>query len=88
MLVGNVDEMNDYMNRIALETFSYFDTGEEPSSNAPEHFYHGFVLGLMVDKADAYMVKSNRESGYGCYDVVMEPRNLETERNPRRLRWF
>ena len=68
--------MNRYMNRVALNTFSYFDAGNKPSKQRePERFYHGFVLGLIVDKAGDYMVKSNRESGYGRYDVVMEPKN-------------
>ena len=76
MLRGNIREMNAYMNEIALNTFSYFDVGRRPSdSKHPERFYHGFVLGLMVDRASDYMVKSNRESGYGRYDVVMEPKD-------------
>ncbi len=79
MLTGNVDDMNEYMNRIALRTFSSFDSGTKPSDDAPERFYHGFVLGLMVEKAEDYILKSNRESGYGRYDVVMEPRDI---RNP------
>ena len=76
MFKGNVKEMNLYMNRVAIETFSYFDTGKKPSGySEPERFYHGFVLGLLVDKAGDYMLKSNRESGLGRYDVVLEPKN-------------
>ncbi len=68
--------MNIYMNKVALNTFSYFDAGKKPSEeNEPEKFYHGFVLGLLVDNAKNYIVKSNRESGYGRYDVVLEPKN-------------
>ena len=68
--------MNRYMNRVALATFSSFDTGNKPSEYAePERFYHGFVLGLMVDLADRYSVTSNRESGFGRYDVMLEPLN-------------
>jgi len=64
------------MNRVALSTFSYFDTGNRPSEDTePERFYHGFVLGLMVDLADQYIITSNRESGFGRYDVMMEPRD-------------
>ena len=74
---GDVDEMNNYMNDIALNTFSSFDTGNKPSRNAPERFYHGFVLGLIADKHGSHMVKSNRESGYGRYDVVMEPKDAD-----------
>ena len=68
--------MNQYMNKVALNTFSYFDAGKKPSEEEePEKFYHGFVLGLLVDNAKNYVVKSNRESGYGRYDVVLEPKN-------------
>lgn len=54
--------------------FSYFDTGRNSSTEKPEHFYHGFVLGLMVELADQYSITSNRESGFGRYDVMLEPR--------------
>ena len=80
LLLGNVKAMNTYMNRVALSTFSYFDTGNHPSEyTEPERFYHGFVLGLMVDLADRYVVSSNRESGFGRYDVVLEPKNEEDD---------
>ena len=70
--------MNAYMNDIALATFSFFDTGNGIGSpSKPERFYHGFVLGLMVDLADRYEITSNRESGYGRYDVMLKPRNKE-----------
>lgn len=65
--------MNAYMNRVALATFSYFDTGKRPSGAEPERFYHGFVLGLLVELSDRYIVTSNRESGFGRYDVMLEP---------------
>ena len=74
MLLGNVKAMNTYMNRVALQTFSYFDTGKHPSYDEPERFYHGFVLGLIVDLAGEYVITSNRESGFGRYDVVIEPK--------------
>ncbi len=74
-LLGDLDAMNDYMNEVALATFSYFDTGKEFSKEEPERFYHGFVLGLMVDLNDRYVLTSNRESGFGRYDVMLEPRN-------------
>ncbi len=68
--------MNAYMNRVALATFSYFDSGRNPSMETqPERFYHGFVLGLSVELADRYIITSNRESGFGRYDVMMEPKN-------------
>ena len=73
LLEGDKKLMNIYMNKTALATFSYFDTGKNPSESEPERFYHGFVLGLMVELADRYRVTSNRESGYGRYDVMLEP---------------
>ena len=78
MFRGDLRGMNQYMNRVALNTFSYFDAGKKPSEESePEKFYHGFVLGLLVDSAKNYILKSNRESGYGRYDVVMEPKDKE-----------
>ena len=66
------------MNRIALTIFSCFDTGKNPSKTAdPERFYHGFVLGLLVELESRYILTSNRESGFGRYDVILEPRNLK-----------
>ena len=76
LLAGDVKAMNRYMNQVALETFSSFDSGKKPSPEAaPERFYHGFVLGLMVELADKYRITSNRESGFGRYDVMAEPLN-------------
>ena len=73
LLLGDVEAMNTYMNRVTREMFSYFDTGKG-SYSEPERFYHGFVLGLMVELSDRYTVTSNRESGFGRYDVMLEPR--------------
>jgi len=68
--------MNLYMNEVAFRTFSFFDSGNAPSRSEPERFYHGFVLGLMVDLTGRYLVTSNRESGFGRYDVMLEPKSL------------
>lgn len=75
LLKGNLKDMNAYMNDVALKTFSYFDTGKKASDAEPERFYHGFVLGLIVDLSEAYTVTSNRESGRGRYDVLIEPKD-------------
>ena len=76
LLQDDVKSMNAYMNRVALATFSYFDSGRNPSMETqPERFYHGFVLGMAVELADRYTITSNRESGFGRYDVMMEPKN-------------
>ncbi len=76
LLAGDKRAMNQYMNKVALTTFSCFDTGTHPSEETePERFYHGFVLGLIVDLTGRYSVLSNRESGLGRYDVMLEPQN-------------
>ena len=68
------------MNRVALNTFSFFDSGKAPSAETePERFYHGFVLGLMVDLKERYVITSNRESGFGRYDLMLEPRRREDD---------
>lgn len=74
LLLDDKKAMNVYMNRVALNTFSYFDTGNRPSGEEPERFYHGFVLGLIVELQNRYMITSNRESGFGRYDVMLEPK--------------
>ncbi len=73
LLVNDVKWMNTYMNNISLSIFSYFDTGINPSRQEPERFYHGFVLGLIAELNDRYIITSNRESGFGRYDVMLEP---------------
>lgn len=73
LLADDLKAMNTYINRIALATFSFFDTGKNPSGEEPERFYHGFVLGLLVDLRGRYTLTSNRESGFGRYDVLLEP---------------
>ena len=82
LLKGSLKEMNVYMNDVALATFSNFDTGNHPSERTqPERFFHGFVLGLLVALRDIYEVKSNRESGYGRYDVMLIPKNNDKKYN-------
>ena len=77
LLNDDTEAMNAYMNRVSQRIFSTFDVGKKPSEQSePERFYHGFVLGLMVELIDQYEVKSNRESGFGRYDVVLKPRDI------------
>lgn len=83
LLRGDTEEMNEYMNRVALKTFSSFDVGNHPSEAEPERFYHGFVLGLMVELEGRYMIRSNRESGFGRYDVMLEASVEELQKNGR-----
>ena len=83
LINGDVESMNEYMNDVALQTFSSFDSGKKESAKkAPENFYHGFVLGLMVDQIENYLIISNRESGYGRYDIMLEPIDKSNEKLP------
>ena len=77
LLSDDVKAMNTFMNRVTLEVFSYFDTGKGAAGEEPERFYHGFVLGLMVELEGRYVITSNRESGFGRYDVMLEPKTWE-----------
>ena len=83
LINGDIESMNDYMNDVALKTFSSFDSGKHTSEKkAPENFFHGFVLGLMVDQTENYIITSNRESGYGRYDIMLEPIDKTNEKYP------
>ena len=77
MFRGDELEMHLFMEEVTRNTFSSFDSGKSPYWKQPERFYHGFVLGLLVNDTRKYMVKSNRESGFGRYDVVMEPKDAK-----------
>ena len=79
LLDNDLKSMNVYMNKVAEEMFSYFDTCSGSSGEESERFYHGFVLGLMVELSDRYVITSNRESGYGRYDVILEPKAVPRE---------
>ena len=76
LLSHDLESMNEYMNDIFSALFSSFDTGKSPSGKAqPERFYHGFVLGLMVELQKRYRISSNKESGLGRYDIMVEPKD-------------
>ena len=78
LIAGDLEAMNYYMNKVALATFSYFDVGSQHGSDPePESFYHGFVLGLIAERSGIYMIRSNRESGFGRYDIMMIPQERE-----------
>lgn len=77
LLSNDLKLMNIYINKVTLNIISYFDTGNRPSGSEPERFYHGLVLGLLVDLHDRYVLTSNRESGYGRYDIMLEPKREE-----------
>ena len=65
----NISEFEKKFRVLVREMFSYMDVGE----NTAENFYHAFVLGMLVGLRDTYYVNSNRESGFGRYDIMLEP---------------
>ena len=74
MLQGDEESMEEWLHDIMLTSMSSFDGGNNRSVKLPENFYHGLVLGLLAENSRDYVITSNRESGYGRYDVVMEPK--------------
>ena len=81
MLQDDLDAMNEYMESVTLQIFSSFDTSKKVGKSEPGRFYHGFVLGLMVDMSEKYIVKSNRESGFGRYDIIIYPKDRNKDKN-------
>ena len=67
----NLTEFEKKFKVLVKEMFSYMDVGE----NTAENFYHAFVLGMLVGLKDSYYVNSNRESGFGRYDIMLEPKD-------------
>ena len=80
LLLDDVDAMNEFMNKIALQSFSSFDVAKSASdADEPERFYHGFVLGMMVDMDGRFVITSNKESGFGRYDIMLKPTDREKD---------
>lgn len=73
LLAHRIEELEDILLDISYTSMSYFDVGRRPSERAPENFYHGLVLGLIVSLRNRYRIVSNRESGRGRYDIAMYP---------------
>ena len=72
LLEGNIDDMMDTLTEICESMISSFDGS---GKSAPENFYHGLVLGLLVELRESYEIRSNRESGLGRYDVMLRPKD-------------
>ncbi len=67
----NLVEFEKKFKELVIQMFSYMDVGEKTAEN----FYHAFVLGMLVGLKDTYYVNSNRESGLGRYDIMLEPKD-------------
>ncbi len=66
---GNINNLQEKLSEIALRIFSFHDLREDYQ----ESFYHGFLLGISIGAQDRFIIKSNRESGYGRYDIAWYP---------------
>lgn len=75
LTAGNIESFIDYFTSIVGSSFSYFDLSEKQA----ESFYHAFVLGLFVSLADTYHLRSNRESGFGRYDLMLSPKKPDEQ---------
>ncbi|MBH1989321.1 MAG: AAA family ATPase [Myxococcaceae bacterium] len=76
LILGHVLELQSKLQRLILETMSFHDVTERKQ----ESFYHGFLLGMTLGLRDRYVIKSNRESGYGRYDLALYPK--DTQKDP------
>jgi hypothetical protein len=72
LIHGSVETFDEIFQKFVMNSMSYFD----PIGNEPEKVYHAFVLGLLLQLSDTYSVKSNRESGYGRYDIMLIPKKI------------
>ncbi len=68
---GRVKDFEWELADFVLQVFSYHDTGKRYAEN----FYHAFFLGLLAGLEYRYRLTSNRESGYGRYDICLTPKN-------------
>ena len=71
LITLNLEEFKEKFQILTMQMFSYMDVGESTAEN----FYHAFVLGMLVSLKDSYYVNSNRESGIGRYDIMLEPKD-------------
>ena len=73
LLNNNMYDFKDTFKMIVEESFSYYDINIKHGEN----FYHAFVMGLLYSGSNNFIIKSNRESGYGRYDLILKPKNKD-----------
>ena len=71
LITKDIETFDEIFTEFIMRNMSYFDV----SGKEPEKVYHAFVLGMIVSLNNEYEVKSNKESGYGRYDVMLIPRD-------------
>ena len=75
LINNNLTEFETGFKQILGDTLSYFDTATNKQN---EQFFHVYTLGLLAVLSDDYIISSNRESGEGRYDIVLIPRNVDS----------
>ncbi len=68
LYLGNSEKLKQALQKYLIRCISCFD-------GAAEGFYHGMMLGLVACFSSRYFIRSNRESGTGRYDLVLEPKS-------------
>jgi hypothetical protein len=68
LLAGHIDVFEEIFSDYVMKAMSFFDAAGEA-----EKVYHAFVMGLLLWLSPDYQIKSNRESGYGRYDIMIIP---------------
>ncbi len=72
LITGEIEIFSGIFEEFVRNNLSYFDV----SGTEPERVYHAFVLGMLISLSEKYEVKSNKESGYGRYDVMLIPKDI------------
>ncbi|KXS49091.1 MAG: Protein of unknown function (DUF1703)/Predicted AAA-ATPase [Halanaerobium sp. T82-1] len=70
LITADFDVFEALLSEFVLNSFSFFDTAVDQA----EQVYHSFILGLLLNLENRYYLKSNRESGYGRYDIMLIPK--------------
>lgn len=75
LLEGDIDGVQSVLSRIVKEAFSF----QDGTKKQHESFYHGILLGITLSLKKRYNVKSNRESGYGLFDIALFPKDPQKD---------
>ncbi|MEA3451390.1 MAG: AAA family ATPase, partial [Bacteroidota bacterium] len=68
LISNQIEKFEAGFKEIIGDTFSYYDTAKNH-----EYVYHSYILGLLAIIGDDYIIKSNKESGDGRYDIMLIP---------------
>lgn len=72
LVTGKIEKFKIDLEKVVYQIMSYHDLAKEP-----EAFYHGLLLGFTVSLYSSYEIKSNRESGFGRFDIMLLPKDIQ-----------